>query len=65
MAITTEEEEEVGERGGGGDEVDSAAAVMPRRLSPRAGASPTERDARWGDTSSYDAKKVGLSPFHF
>jgi hypothetical protein len=46
-------------------EVDSAAAATPRRLSPRAAASPTERDARWGDTSSYDAKKVGLSPFHF
>jgi myosin V len=55
------EEEEVGERGGGGDEVDSAAAATPRRLSPRAAASPTEGDARWGDTSSYGAKKVGLS----
>jgi hypothetical protein len=58
----TAEEEEVGERGGGGDEADSAAAATPRRLSPRAAASPTEGDARWGDTSSYGAKKVGCFP---
>lgn len=56
-AVTAAEEEEVGERGGGGDEVDSAATATPRRLSPRAAASPTEGDARWGDTSSYGAKK--------
>ncbi|AQK64910.1 Myosin-3 [Zea mays] len=50
-------EEEAGNTGGGGDEVDSAAAATPRRLSPRAAASPTQVDARWGDTSSYGAKK--------
>lgn len=50
-------EEEVGDRGGGGDEVDSAAEATPRRLSPKAAASPTQGDARWGDTSSYGAKK--------
>ncbi|KAG2548270.1 hypothetical protein PVAP13_9KG157500 [Panicum virgatum] len=50
-------EEEVGERGGGGEEVDSAAAATPRRLSPTAATSPTQGDARWGDTSSYGAKK--------
>ncbi|RLN17818.1 myosin-1-like [Panicum miliaceum] len=53
----TAEEEEVGERGGGGEEVDSAAAATPRRLSPTAATSPTQGDARWGDTSSYGAKK--------
>ncbi|KAJ1295076.1 hypothetical protein BS78_01G196500 [Paspalum vaginatum] len=53
----TAEEEVVGDRGGGGDEVDSAAEATPRRLSPRAAASPTQGDARWGDTSSYGAKK--------
>lgn len=63
-AVTAEEEEEeVGERGGGGDEVDSVAAATPRRLSPRAAASPTEGDARWSDTSSYGAKKVGCLPY--
>jgi myosin V len=56
-------EEEAGNTGGGGDEVDSAAAATPRRLSPRAAASPTQVDARWGDTSSYGAKKVGGLPF--
>jgi len=61
-AAVTAEEEEVGERGGGGDEVDSAAAATPRRLSPRAAVSPTEGDARWSDTSSYGAKKVGCLP---
>lgn len=35
----------------------SAAAATPRRLSPTAAASPTQGDARWGDTSSYGAKK--------
>lgn len=45
------------EKGGGGEEVDSAAAATPRRLSPTAAASPTQGDARWGDTSSYGAKK--------
>ncbi|CAN6323672.1 unnamed protein product [Urochloa humidicola] len=50
-------EEEVAERGGGGEEVDSTAAATPRRLSPTAAASPTQGDARWGDTSSYGAKK--------
>ena len=59
----TAEEEEVGERGGGGDEVDSVAGATPRRLSPRAAASPTEGDARWSDISSYGAKKVGCLPF--
>ncbi|PUZ38525.1 hypothetical protein GQ55_9G204100 [Panicum hallii var. hallii] len=53
----TAEEEEVGEMGGGGEEVDSAAAATPRRLSPTAATSPTQGDARWGDTSSYGAKK--------
>jgi myosin-5 len=43
--------------GGGGEEVDSAAAATPRRLSPTAATSPTQGDARWGDTSSYGAKK--------
>lgn len=63
-AVTAEEdeEEEVGERGGGEDEVDSAATATPRRLSPRAATSPKEGDARWGDTSSYGAKKVGCLP---
>ncbi|RLN39590.1 myosin-1-like [Panicum miliaceum] len=59
-AATAEEEEEVGDRGGGGEEVDSAAAATPRRLSPTAATSPTQGDARWGDTSSYGAKKVCL-----
>ncbi|XP_062205831.1 myosin-1-like [Phragmites australis] len=51
--------EEDGERsgGGGGQEVDSAAAASPRRLSPKAAASPSQGDSRWGDTSSYGAKK--------
>ncbi|RCV42393.1 hypothetical protein SETIT_9G213200v2 [Setaria italica] len=56
-AATAEEAEEVAEKGGGGEEVDSAAAATPRRLSPTAAASPTQGDARWGDTSSYGAKK--------
>jgi len=58
-------EEEVGERGGGGEEVDSAAAATPRRLSPTAATSPTQGDARWGDTSSYGAKKVSCFSFSF
>ncbi|XP_062200234.1 myosin-1-like isoform X2 [Phragmites australis] len=53
----TAEEDESAERGGGGDEVDSAAAATPRRLSPTAAASPSQGDSRWGDTSSYGAKK--------
>jgi myosin V len=61
----TAEEEEVGEMGGGGEEVDSAAAATPRRLSPTAATSPTQGDARWGDTSSYGAKKVSCSSFSF
>lgn len=60
-ATTAEEEEEVAERGGGGEEVDSAAAATPRRMSPTAATSPTQGDARWGDTSSYGAKKVSCS----
>lgn len=62
-AATAEEEEEVVGKGGGGEEVDSAAAATPRRLSPTAATSPSQGDARWGDTSSYGAKKV--SYFHF
>ncbi|VAH04584.1 unnamed protein product [Triticum turgidum subsp. durum] len=54
-ATTTEEEESAG----GGGEVDSAssAAATPRRPSPTAAAGPSPRDTRWGDTSSYGAKK--------
>uniref|UniRef100_A0A0E0M919 Myosin motor domain-containing protein n=1 Tax=Oryza punctata TaxID=4537 RepID=A0A0E0M919_ORYPU len=69
QAATTEEVEEEGdgERGGGDAEVDSAAATgarataaaatTPRRLSPAGAGSPSQRDARWGDTSSYGARK--------
>ncbi|VAH04578.1 unnamed protein product [Triticum turgidum subsp. durum] len=55
-ATTTEEEESAG----GGGEVDSAssAAATPRRPSPTAAAGPSPRDTRWGDTSSYGAKKA-------
>uniref|UniRef100_A0A3B5XZG3 Myosin motor domain-containing protein n=1 Tax=Triticum aestivum TaxID=4565 RepID=A0A3B5XZG3_WHEAT len=54
-ATTTEEEESAG----GGGEVDSAssAAATLRRPSPTAAAGPSPRDTRWGDTSSYGAKK--------
>lgn len=54
-AGTTEEEE----GGGGGGEVDSAssAAATPRKSLPAAAASPSQRDTRWGDTSSYGAKQ--------
>lgn len=55
-AATVEEVEDVVEKGGDGEEVDSAAT--PRRLSPTAATSPSQGDARWGDTSSYGAKKV-------
>ncbi|KAL5224325.1 hypothetical protein ABZP36_010964 [Zizania latifolia] len=61
---TTEEVEEGEEKGGGGVEVDSAAAtgapataVTPRRPSPVGAGSPSQRDERWGDTSSYGARK--------
>ncbi|KAF8672340.1 hypothetical protein HU200_049541 [Digitaria exilis] len=54
-AATVEEVEDVAEKGGDGEEVDSAAT--PRRLSPTAATSPSQGDARWGDTSSYGAKK--------
>ncbi|TVU30294.1 hypothetical protein EJB05_21904 [Eragrostis curvula] len=54
-AATAEEEE--GEKTGGGEEVESVAAVTPRRVSPTAAASPSQGDSRWGDTSSYGAKK--------
>ncbi|KAG8092053.1 hypothetical protein GUJ93_ZPchr0012g21624 [Zizania palustris] len=61
---TTEEVEEGEDKGGGGVEVDSAAAtgapstaVTPRRLSPVGAGSPSRRDERWGDTSSYGARK--------
>jgi myosin-5 len=68
QAATTEEVEEEGdgERGGGDAEVDSAAAATgarataattPRRQSPAGAGSPSQRDARWGDTSSYGARK--------
>ncbi|KAE8781085.1 Myosin-J heavy chain [Hordeum vulgare] len=54
-ATTTEEDEAAG----GGGEADSAssAAATPRRPSPTAAAGPSPRDTRWGDTSSYGAKK--------
>uniref|UniRef100_A0A452YHI5 Myosin motor domain-containing protein n=2 Tax=Aegilops tauschii subsp. strangulata TaxID=200361 RepID=A0A452YHI5_AEGTS len=53
-ATTTEEES-----AGGGGEADSAssAAAAPRSPSPAAAAGPSPRDTRWGDTSSYGAKK--------
>ncbi|KAL5231801.1 hypothetical protein ABZP36_030577 [Zizania latifolia] len=64
QAATTEEVEEEDEMGGGDVEVDSAAAtgapataVTPRRLSPVGAGSPSQRDTRWGDTSSYGARK--------
>ncbi|KAL6643249.1 hypothetical protein ACP70R_021430 [Stipagrostis hirtigluma subsp. patula] len=56
-AATAEEGQQEEERGGAGEEVDSAAAATPRRLSPTAAASPSQGDSRWGDTSSYGAKK--------
>lgn len=77
QAATTEEVEEEGdgERGGGDAEVDSAAAATgarataaaaaattPRRQSPAGAGSPSQRDARWGDTSSYGARKVDTFP---
>uniref|UniRef100_A0ACD5U5G8 Uncharacterized protein n=1 Tax=Avena sativa TaxID=4498 RepID=A0ACD5U5G8_AVESA len=54
-AATTVEEES----GEGGGEADSASspAAAPRRSSPAAAAGPSQRDAKWGDTSSYGAKK--------
>ncbi|XP_006661886.1 myosin-1-like [Oryza brachyantha] len=64
QAATTEEAEEEGVVGDG--EVDSAAAATggaratattPRRMSPAGAGSPSQRDARWGDTSSYGARK--------
>ncbi|VAH16593.1 unnamed protein product [Triticum turgidum subsp. durum] len=54
-ATTTEEE---GSAGGGGEANSaSSAAATPRRPSPAAAAGPSPRDTRWGDTSSYGAKK--------
>uniref|UniRef100_J3N3L0 Myosin motor domain-containing protein n=1 Tax=Oryza brachyantha TaxID=4533 RepID=J3N3L0_ORYBR len=67
QAATTEEAEEEGVVGDG--EVDSAAAATggaratattPRRMSPAGAGSPSQRDARWGDTSSYGARKVKI-----
>ncbi|KAM0898475.1 hypothetical protein ACQ4PT_021917 [Festuca glaucescens] len=56
-AATTEEEESAPEGGGEADSASSAAAA-PRRSSPAAPAGPSsQRDTRWGDTSSYGAKK--------
>jgi hypothetical protein len=62
-AATTEEGEEVGAAEGGAeaDSASSAAAAAPRRSSPTAAsAGPSQRDAKWGDTSSYGAKKVSF-----
>jgi myosin V len=56
----TAAEEEVGDGSGGGDEVESATAATatPKRVSPPGAASPSQGDSRWGDTTSYGAKKV-------
>jgi myosin V len=56
----TAAEEEVGNGSGGGDEVESATAATatPKRVSPPGAASPSQGDSRWGDTTSYGAKKV-------
>jgi hypothetical protein len=60
-AATTEEGEESAAEGGAeADSASSAAAAAPRRSSQTASAGPSQRDAKWGDTSSYGAKKVSF-----